>query len=183
MGPVIVYPSQMDRTDALTLAAERLFDQNGYTATGMDRLTQAAGMSSRTLYKHAGSKAALMGRVLQARDRRFMESMDVASVDALFSALEDWIGHEGARGGFFLRSQAETGGDTPEIAAAVNAHKAAFVARVHQVVAADLGHDDPALAEQILVLIEGATHAAVYRGVTAVSAARSAAAILMKAQG
>ena len=48
MGPVIVYPSQMDRTDALTLAAERLFDQNGYTATGMDRLTQAAGMSSRT---------------------------------------------------------------------------------------------------------------------------------------
>ena len=173
----------MDKTNALILAAERLFDQNGYTATGMDRLTQAAGMSSRTLYKHAGSKAALMGRVLAARDRRFMQSMDVASVDALFSALEDWIRKEGARGCFFLRSLAETGGDTPEIAAAVSAHKAAFVERVHQVVVADLGHDDPALAEQILVLIEGATHAAVYRGVTAVSAARSAAAILMKAQG
>ena len=183
MLSALVYPPAMDKTDALILAAERLFDQNGYTATGMDRLTQAAGMSSRTLYKHAGSKAALMGRALAARDRRFMESMDVASVDALFSALEDWIRKEGARGCFFLRSLAETGGDTPEIAAAVSAHKAVFVERVHHVVAADLGHEDPALAEQILVLVEGATHAAVYRGVTAVSAARSAAAMLMKAGG
>ena len=172
----------MDKTDELTIAAERLFDTNGYTATGMDRLTQAANMSSRTLYKRVGSKAALMGRVLAARDRRFMESIDLQSVDALFSAIEDWVRMEGARGCLFLRSLAETGGETPEIAAAVTAHKTAFQERIHQIVAADLGHDDPVLAEQILVLAEGATHAAVYRGLAAVSAARSAAGLLVDAQ-
>ena len=170
----------MDMTSKLIAAAERIFDRHGYMATGMDRLTEAAGMSSRTLYKHAGSKAALMARVLTERDRRFMARLEVRTVDALFAALEDWVRVEGSRGCLFLRSRAETGGDTPEIAEAVALHKAAFHRRVSEVVAKDLGREDPALAEQVLVLLEGATHAAVYRGAHAVSAARAAVAILME---
>ena len=170
----------MDIARKLTAEAERLFDRHGYMATGMDRLTEAAGMSSRTLYKHAGSKAQLMARVLTERDRRFMARIDVRNIDALFAALEDWVRVEGARGCLFLRSRAETGGDTPEIAEAVAAHKEAFHRRVDEVVAMDLGHEDPALAEQVVVLFEGATHAAVYRGAGAVSAARAAAAILLQ---
>ncbi|TGN49931.1 TetR/AcrR family transcriptional regulator [Paracoccus liaowanqingii] len=170
----------MEDAPKLIAAAERLFDRHGYMATGMDRLTEAAGMSSRTLYKHAGSKAQLMGRVLAERDRRFMVRIDVDSVDALFAALEDWVRIEGARGCLFLRSRAETGGDIPEIAEAVAAHKAAFRQRVGCIVAKDLGRDDMALTEQVLVLFEGATHAAVYRGDEAVSAARAAAAILVE---
>ncbi|NIZ09776.1 TetR/AcrR family transcriptional regulator [Pseudooceanicola sp. HF7] len=170
----------MEIMTKLTTAAERLFDRHGYMATGMDRLTEAAGMSSRTLYKHAGSKAQLMARVLSERDRRFMARLDVQTVDGLFAALEDWVRVEGTRGCLFLRSRAETGGDTPEIAEAVAAHKTAFHHRIEQVVAADLGRDDPVLAEQVLVLLEGATHAAVYRGGDAVSAARAAAAILIE---
>lgn len=169
----------MDRTDKLVAAAERLFDRHGYMATGMDRLTEAAGMSSRTLYKHAGSKAQLMARVLSERDRRFMARIDVRSVDALFAALEDWVRLEGARGCLFLRTSAETGGDTPVIAEAVAAHKTAFRQRIRDVVAADLGQDAPELAEQVLVLFEGATQAAVCRGDTSIAAARAAAAILM----
>lgn len=170
----------MDMTTQLTAAAERLFDRHGYMATGMDRLTAAAGMSSRTLYKHAGSKAQLMARVLTERDRRFMARLEVQSVDALFAALEDWVRVEGTRGCLFLRSRAETGGDTPEITEAVAMHKAAFHQRIEEVVAMDLGRQDPVLAEQVLVLLEGATHAAVYRGADAVSAARAAAVILME---
>jgi AcrR family transcriptional regulator len=170
----------MDMTTKVTAAAERLFYRHGYTATGMDQLTEAAGMSSRTLYKHAGSKVQLMVRVLNERDRRFMARTEVQSVDALFAALKDWIMVEGARGCLFLRSLAETGGDTPEIADAVAAHKTAFHQRVGEIVAADLEREDPALAEQMLVLFEGATHAAVYRGTEAVSAAQAAAAILME---
>lgn len=170
----------MDTTTKVITAAERLFDWHGYMATGMDRLTEAAGVSSRTLYKHAGSKAQLMGRVLNERDRRFMARIEVGSVDALFAALEDWVRVEGMRGCLFLRSRAETGGDTPEIAEAVAAHKEAFRQRIGEIVAADLGHDDSALTEQVMVLFEGATHAAVYRGAKAVSAARAAAAILVE---
>ncbi|ETX13702.1 TetR family transcriptional regulator [Roseivivax halodurans JCM 10272] len=170
----------MDMTSQLTAAAERLFDRHGYMATGMDRLTEAAGMSSRTLYKHAGSKAALMARVLTERHRRFMARIDVRTIDALFAALEDWVRVEGSRGCLFLRSRAETGGDTPEIAEAVALHKEAFHRRVSEVVAMDRGREDLALAEQVLVLVEGATHAAVYRGADAVSAARAAAAVLLE---
>lgn len=170
----------MENAPKLIAAAERLFDRHGYMATGMDRLTEAARMSSRTLYKHVGSKAQLMGRVLTERDRRFMAGIDVESVDALFAALEDWVRIEGARGCLFLRSLAETGSDTPEIAEAVAAHKAALWQRVSEVVAKDLGGEDTELAEQVLVLFEGATQAAVYRGDTAVSAARAAAAILVE---
>jgi len=170
----------MENEPKLIAAAERLFDQHGYMATGMDRLTEAAGMSSRTLYKHAGSKAQLMGRVLAERDRRFMAGIDVDSVDALFAALQDWLRLEGARGCLFLRSQGETGGDIPEIAETVGAHKTSFRQRLGDIVAKDLGCENMSLSEQVLVLFEGATHAAVYRGDEAVSAARAAAAILVE---
>ncbi|WP_045393569.1 TetR/AcrR family transcriptional regulator [Falsirhodobacter sp. alg1] len=170
----------MDITIKLITAAEQLFDGHGYMATGMDRLTEAAGISSRTLYKHAGSKSALMAAVLTERDRRFMRQIDVLSVDALFAALEDWIRIEGARGCLFLRARAETGGETPEIAEAVSAHKSAFRDRISDIVAADIGDADPDLSEQILVLFEGATHAAVYRDGAAIEAARAAASVLVE---
>ena len=170
----------MTLTPDLVDAAERLFDRQGYMATGMDQLTRAAGMSSRTLYKHAGSKAQLMAAVLAERDRRFLDRIDVSSVEALFVALDDWIRAEGARGCLFLRSRAETGGTVPEIADAVAAHKTALRQRVTTILAAELGAaPDPLLAEQLLVLVEGATHAAVTLGPEAVAAARSAAAVLV----
>lgn len=169
----------MDVTQKLVAAAERLFDRHGFVATGMDRLTEAAGMSSRTLYKHAGSKAELMGVVLTERGRRFMRRLEVDTVDGLFGALEDWVRVEGARGCLFLRASAETGGGTPEIEAAVTAHKEAFARRVGEIVATEKGRADPLLAEEVLVLFEGATHAAVYRGAKAVAAARAAAATLL----
>ncbi|WP_108663073.1 TetR/AcrR family transcriptional regulator [Acuticoccus kandeliae] len=169
----------MDIRTKLIAAAERVFDRHGFTATGMDRLTEAAGLSSRTLYKHAGSKTALIAAVLTERDRRFMQRLEVESVDALFAALEDWIAAEGARGCLFLRAAGETGGDTPEIAERVAAHKEAFRARIAAIVARETGREDAALAEQILVLFEGATAAASYRGAAAVKAARTAAAVLV----
>ncbi|WP_118135916.1 TetR/AcrR family transcriptional regulator [Oceanicella sp. SM1341] len=171
----------MDTKSKLLSAAEQMFDRHGYTATGMDRLTAAAGMSSRTLYKHAGSKALLLTEVLAAREKRFMAGMEVTSVDALFVAVETWLREEGRRGCLFLRSLAETGGDAPEIAGVVLAHKAAFRARLGEIVAAELGpgaHE--ALTEQILVLFEGAIHAAVYRGPQAAASARAAAAVLLR---
>lgn len=92
----------MDTKTKLISAAEQLFDRHGFTATGMDKLTKAASMSSRTLYKHAGSKTSLITNVLNERHRRFHQLMDVDSVDALFDALEEWIRIESARGCLFL---------------------------------------------------------------------------------
>ena len=153
----------MDTKTKLISAAEQLFDRHGFTATGMDKLTKAAGMSSRTLYKHAGSKTALITDVLKERHRRFLPLIEVDSVDALFDALE------------------ETGGDTPAITEAVLAHKARLYEKIQDIVAIETdGQEMPELAEQILILYEGATAAAIYRSPEAIASAHKAASALLK---
>jgi AcrR family transcriptional regulator len=172
----------MTNREKLIAAAENLFDRHGFIATGVDRLTEAAGMSSRTLYKHAGSKVALMTAVLNGRNARFMSAIDVASVDDLFAALGQWQRSESMRGCMLLRALAETGGEIAEIAETFDVHKAEFRERIAAIVATDLGVTrDNVLAEQVLVLFEGAMISAVYRGTEAVQAARSAAAVLVAA--
>lgn len=165
--------------ETILRAVEPLFDRDGFMASGMDRLTGAAGVSSRTLYKHFGSKNGLMVAALDERDRRFRSRLDVRTVDAFFAALEDWIRVEGARGCLFLRALGETGGEIPEIVAAVHAQKAFLRGRIGDIVHVELGEPCEGLAEQLLVLFEGATAAAAYRGPEAVSSAREAAGILL----
>lgn len=171
----------MDMKAQIVSSAERAFDRHGFTATGMDRLTEAAEVSSRTLYKHIGSKTALIAAVLEERGRRFFGQLDVHSVDALFAALEDWTRTEGARGCLFLRAQGETGGETPEVSDAVAAYRRKLRDLIGRVVANDVGEGGgDVLAEQILVLFEGAISAASYRGADAICAARTAAAVLVE---
>ncbi|CAM3302260.1 TetR/AcrR family transcriptional regulator [Thalassospira profundimaris] len=172
----------MNMKTKLLTSAEQLFDQHGFMATSMDQLTKAAEMSSRTLYKHAGDKNGLIQAVLMERDRRFLQIIDVKSIDDLFEALQSWAETEGTRGCLFLRAYGETGGETPEIAKTVMAHKAAFHAQIAGILKTELGANDPnleLLTEQILILIEGSTAAAIYRGAEAFKSAHKAASALI----
>lgn len=166
---------------AIVSSAEHTFDHHGFAATGMDRLTADAGVSTRTLYKHVGSKSRLMVAVLEERAERFLAALPVESVDALFTGLGRWIAEEGSRGCLFLRAQGETGGDDEGVSAAVASYRDRLRALIRRVVASDLGHDDEPLATQALLLFEGATSAAAYLGPQAVERAREAAAVLMSA--
>lgn len=158
----------MDARTHLIAASERQFHEHGFMATGMDTLARAAGMSSRTLYKHAGSKTELIVAVLDERDRRFFEQIDRLEVSALFAALARWIESEGARGCLFLRAIGETGGAQPDIAAAVLRHKKKLRQRVMDMVRAETGRDDAVLADRIVLLFEGAVAASAYQGQDAV---------------
>ncbi|MFC6489133.1 TetR/AcrR family transcriptional regulator [Nitratireductor sp. GCM10026969] len=166
---------------AIIASAEALLDKEGFSATGMDRLTRAAGVSSRTLYKHVGGRAALIAGTLDARSERFLAAMPRDGVDGLFRALGEWVEAQGAHGCFFLRALGEAGAGEPAIGDRVATHKEAMAALIANCVAADLGEADIVLADQILVLFEGATHAAVYRGTNVVEAARQAATTLVEA--
>lgn len=144
-------------------------------------MAEAAGVSTRTLYKHVGSKTALVAAVLEDRGNRLCGQLNVPSVDALFAALEDWTIAMGARGCLFLRADRETGGAVPEISEVVGTYRRNLRSVIGRVIAHDIGQrGDDVLAEQILVLFEGAVSAATYRGVEAVRAARTAAAVLVK---
>lgn len=172
----------MERRNQIIEVADDLFDRNGFAATGMDRLVRAAEMSSRTLYKHAGSKAELIEDVLRARDARFRSALGEAkSISGLFAVLTSWISREGARGCLFLRAAGEADGQTPAARAVIADHKAFLQHHILDLVAVELGRENQSLADQILLLFEGATAAAVYRGEDVVSAAGDAARQLLAA--
>ena len=172
----------MDIDQQLLAAAERLFDRNGFNATGMGKLVREARLSSRTVYKHAGNKNALMARVLAERHRRFFEHTDFSTTTALFDSLAEWFAAEGIRGCLFFRAEAETGGDIPEIAAEVAAYHRELTERIADLVVRETGQADAQLADQILALFEGATTAATYRGAAVIDAARSCACQLVNAR-
>lgn len=173
------------RSDIIA-SCERVFDHNGFAASGMDTLTAAANVSSRTLYKHLGSKSGLAAAVLHARMERFFDTCAAATFDELLSGLERWIETEGARGCLFLRAQGETG--TADEAPTANAEVPTVVAEYRRRLRAlishltdnDLGHEDAALTDELLIVFEGATSAASYLGPRAVTAARSAGSALLE---
>lgn len=156
------------------------FDANGFAASAVDDLTEAAGVSSRTLYKHCGSKQELIARVLARRHTRFLATTKVGSVAELFDALGRWIEREGAHGCLFLRAAGEGGIGNEMVANRLVEHKAAVRERISELAAREVQGSD-LLVDQLLVLFEGATHAAVYRGPAAVIAARDAATSLIEA--
>lgn len=159
---------------------ETVFDDNGFAASGMDALTATAGVSTRTLYKYVGSKTELTVAVLTARMDRFFDHGEVSTIDDLFAHLHSWIGVEGARGCLFLRAQAEADDSQTEVRAAVADYRRRLRLLIADSVYMELGRGDPDLSEQVLILYEGATSAASYRGQQAVTAARRAARSLLE---
>lgn len=158
---------------------EPVFDRHGFAGTGMDRLTAAADISSRTLYKHLGSKAGLIAAVLDSRRARFFDGFDGDSVDALFDTLETWTLSEGARGCMFLRARSEDGEWAPEVLSIAAAYREQLYELIRRIVKSRIGREDDVLADQVLILFEGATSAASYRGADAIRAAKSAAIALL----
>lgn len=168
-------------SEKITASAERVFDSGGFAASGMDALTQAAGVSTRTLYKHIGSKSDLIAAVLRIRSTRFFERLDVVDdVDGLFAALEQWVQSEGARGCLFLRAAGELSAEFPAALEEVSKYRRRLRELINKLVQQEGEACSDLLTDQVLVLFEGATSAASYRGLPAVSAARSAAAMLMR---
>lgn len=168
-------------TDTIIACAERTFDRHGFANTGIDRLTAAADVSSRTMYKHVKNKKGLILAVLEERQKRFFDQFDVQTVDALFENLERWTSIEGARGCLFLRAQGELGDEDNDVASSVGAYRKKLYERVETVCTNELGQRaSEQLTEQILILFEGSVSAASYRGEGTIRNARSAAQVLMR---
>ena len=60
------------RRDHLVETAIRLFNRDGFHATGIDTILSEAGVAKMTLYKHFKSKDDLIVAALRRRDERWM---------------------------------------------------------------------------------------------------------------
>ena len=150
----------MDDEEARTRlldAAEELFYRHGIQAVGMDRIRTASGVPLKRLYRLYPAKESLVAAYLERRDRRWTAALREAvagaaePVPAVFDWLARWFSEPDFRGCAFLNAYGELGAAAPEV---VRIHKAELHALLAGLVPAEA---PPALADQLLILVEGAT--------------------------
>ena len=153
-------------------AASELFYEQGIRAVGVDTIADRAGVTKATLYKNFGSKDELVAAYLRARDERwraFLQQVTDGHADsverllAVFDAYSQDLIAEELRGCAFINATAEIADPNHPARAVAREHKEGV--REHlAALAADSGFPDPqALAEQLLILLEGATVVAMTR--------------------
>jgi AcrR family transcriptional regulator len=146
--------------------AERLFYDNGFHATGIDRIVQAAGVVRMTLYNHFPSKEDLVAAVLDARHRRFLDRIDRAVAAAepghATAALVDshcaWLDETGRRGCIMARAMGEFAETSPRLHAQAAQAKRDLLARITEALVRD-GRPADRLAQRVFLVLEGSNAA------------------------
>ena len=166
-------------------AADRLFYGQG-TMIGVDTLAAEAGVSKRTLYNHFPSKDALIAAYLQRRLRLTPTNGKPAAQQILddFDRLERSFGAEGFHGCAFVNAVTEL--KDPSHAAHAIALQAKDLRRHWFRALLERGGalDPEGLSMQLVLLVDGATAAALVRkDPTVARAAKAAARVLLQAAG
>lgn len=151
--------------DQILDAAERCFYEHGITATGVDALAEEAGVSKRTLYNHFGSKDAVVTAYLQRREDRWrrrlahaLEGVD-SPIERVLAYVRSYCENGGLddyRGCPFINASAELADESHPGVAVIRGSVANIESGVAAILA-DAGVEDPeSLAQQILLVLEGA---------------------------
>jgi len=159
-----------DRRSRLVRAAQSLFLEQGFRATGIDAILAAAGVAKMTLYNHFGSKDALIHEVLTQYDaevrRSYVEAMNAAGggarerIFAAFDQLASEVADPEFKGGLFIRAAYEDTEPTAVWREAAAEHKRRMVA-IFELLLRELEHEDAAATARCIVsLIDGARVAA-----------------------
>ena len=178
------------KKDELVEKALSVFYQNGFHATGMDRLVAETGISKTSMYKHFKAKDDLILAALKLRDGLFRDWM-VQRIEALaatprerilalFDVLGEWFDTPDFRGCMFIKASAEFQDESHPIRIQSAEHKRLIQTYIHELARqADLPDPDR-IANQMMLLKEGAIIAAhVTRSETAARDAKEAAKVLL----
>ena len=181
------------KRDELVRKALEIFYRNGFHATGMDLLAAESGVSKTSIYKHFRTKEDLILAALRLRDENFrnwlfrrMEELGGTPKEellAIYDALEEWFGERGFRGCMFIKASAEYQEPDDAIHAQSAEHKRLLLDHIAALTAKAGAASPRDLAQQLLLLKEGAIVMAVLgRGRDAARDAKKAARSLLSAQ-
>lgn len=147
--------------------ALRLFNRQGYQATGVDLVVEETGVAKTTLYRHFPSKDDLIIAAInrddeRARDamRAFVERRAAKPVDRLlatFDHLKGWIASDEFRGCPFLAAAGEHSDSDGAVFRAAALHKRLVLAYFEELVHAAGLREPKRIAAEINLLHEGAT--------------------------
>jgi AcrR family transcriptional regulator len=152
--------------DALLGATGELTYARGITATGVDAIAARAGVTKRTLYQHFGSKDTLVAEALSSRSRRSLPALEANArrrseetgepvILALFDVIENALRTSSKAGCAFINASLEINHPNHPVREAALAHLRAREQFVRALVA-EAGVDDPDLAGQVALLVDGA---------------------------
>ena len=176
--------------DKLLAAANELFYEEGVHTVGIDRVIERAGVAKASLYNTFGSKEELIRAYLalrhEARQRRLLAAIERFDTPrdrllGVFDAQSEQFSQPGFRGCAFVNASAEStpGGSV----SAVCDLSRTWTRTLFADLARDAGASDPeALAEQLLMLYDGASVSAqMDRNIAAARTARLIAETLVDA--
>ncbi|MEO1685157.1 MAG: TetR/AcrR family transcriptional regulator [Cyanobacteria bacterium J06631_12] len=163
-------PSARDR---IMEAASDLFYREGVQNVGIDRIIAESGVAKMSLYNNFKSKDALIAAWLQQRDDSwrewFQKTVEKQATEpgqrllAMFDVLEEWFSRPDFRGCAFINSSVElVDPEHPGYQVAIE-HKQAVFDYILQLVNAAAIANPETVAEQLLLLVEGAIVVAMMR--------------------
>lgn len=163
--------ARASKRDTVLDKADELFEKHGFVATGVNQITQEAGVASMTLYNNFKSKEDLIVAALERRSERFLEQLEEHMsaagpsprnrILAAFDALDAWITaatkkRNGFSGCSFVKASIEFSAPSHPAHRVAAAHKNRIVA-LFEDAARDMNHKNPRnLALQLHILVDGA---------------------------
>ena len=159
-------PDRPNAHDALLGATSELTYSGGITGTGVDAIAARAGVTKRTLYQHFGSKDRLVAEALTDRSRRALLGLEAGArrrseetgepaILALFDVIESALNTRTKAGCAFINASLEINRPGHPVREAALAHLVARERLVHQLLV-EAGVEDPELAAQVSLLVDGA---------------------------
>ena len=170
------------KRNQLIETANKLFYHNGFHAIGIDTLLAEAGTAKMTLYNHFSSKEDLICKALAVKSTKVLawlnqglENHAVSERDKLFTIFdiyEQWFKSEGFFGCMFAKAAAEYPDPNHPIHKEASKHLARLFDMLLDITTKAKVNNPNALAEQIVLLLEGASSVAFSTGAT-ISARRA----------
>lgn len=172
--------------------ATTLFDEEGISAVGVNRIIEQADVAPMTLYRQFGNKNELVAATLEQWSTRWLHMLidwierygdhAEARYAGIWDALEAWLASAEFRGSFVLNAAAELRSDPDHPAhAVIAAHRRALRQLLEDLAKAAGAHDPAALAVQLQVLLDGTIEIAALDGQPA--AARTSRTLALAALG
>jgi AcrR family transcriptional regulator len=162
-----------EETQRIAAVAAERFHECGITATGVDELSRAAGVSKRTLYQRFGSKQALIVAAYESLDlpvyRMFTARIDAeledprAQLDAFFAQLEPLLASPEFRGCPFTNAASELPDPAHPAHTVVRRHKERIRRWLRDRARAAGAADPEELSRQLMIVFAGAQAQALIR--------------------
>ena len=152
--------------DKLFAIARELFYREGFRAVGVDAVVSASGVAKTTLYRWFPAKDDLVLAVLESRNEEFWAQWEATAERHVGRPREEllaqvrwiarYIGSEDSRGCAFLNAAAEFPDPAHAVRGMVARNKQTLRRRVLSLCMAAGAEDAPLLADQLVLMIDGA---------------------------